>query len=85
MSDATRITLFTNIDEYLTWQHNNCDRCVKQPACPLEEAIASACVLDGTIADDVATRLGVPSDGRERWWCNEIERATPAPASGAAS
>ena len=71
---STRIRLFSNGDEYRSWSYNNCSRCVKRLACDLEEAIASACVLDGTVGRGVAQRLGVPSDGRERWWCRELHR-----------
>jgi len=81
---ADRIRIFSNGDQYRTWQHNNCDRCVKRPTCPLEEAIASACVRDGTIAQDIATRLGMPDDDRGRWWCKELQTwGTPEPKPAA--
>lgn len=79
-----RIRLFTNGEMYRTWRWNNCARCVKDMNCPLEYEIASAAVLDGTIPADIAGRLGAPDDGREKWWCQEIEReaATAATAEG---
>jgi hypothetical protein len=73
-----RIRVFSNGDAYRTWRHNNCSTCAKAPDCPLEYALVSACVLDGTIAPDIARRLGVPADGSERWWCRE-HQAEPAP------
>jgi hypothetical protein len=83
MSESQRVRVFSNGDAYLNWLHNNCNRCVKRPDCPLEEALSSACVLDGTISPTIARRLGVPADGSERWWCNErqTEAAVPTPAA----
>lgn len=82
MSEQMRVHVFSNGDAYRTWLHNNCARCVKVSDCSLEYALASACVLDGTISPDVAARLGVPADGNERWWCNErqVEGAAPPPS-----
>ncbi len=81
MSEQSKgIRLFSNGEEYLTWRHNNCSKCVKEPDCPLEYAISSACVLDGTISPAIAGRLGVPDDGRERWWCRERLTADQQPS-----
>lgn len=71
MADEQRVRIFSNGDAYRGWLYNNCDRCVKRPTCFLEESIASACILDGTISLDVAARLGMPKDGSEQWWCKE--------------
>lgn len=81
---SERVRLFSNGEEYRTWNHNNCDTCVKRPTCFLEEAIAAACMLDGTVSLDVAARLGVPDDGRERWWCRELRtEGDPLPSAAA--
>jgi hypothetical protein len=76
MSETDRVRVFSNGEAYRTWLHNNCRLCVKRPDCPLEEALASACVLDGTIRSDIAARLGVPADGSEQWWCKERQTET---------
>lgn len=73
------VRIFSNGDNYRDWQFNNCDRCVKRPACDLEEAIASASVLDGLISLETATRLGVPAGGDPRWYCRELTKEWPAP------
>lgn len=73
------VRIFSNGDDYRTWQFNNCDRCVKRPACDLEEIIASASVLDGLISLETAIRLGVPADGDPRWYCRERSTSGPAP------
>lgn len=77
MTGAARVHLFSSGGEYMTWRYNNCARCSRLPNCDLEESIASACVLDGTISQEVASRLGVPADGRERWWCQELTVGRP--------
>lgn len=73
------VSIFGNGTDYRAWQWNNCNRCVKRPACDLEEIIASASVLDGLISQEAATRLGVPADGDPRWYCRERSTAGPAP------
>ena len=73
MLDTERVHLFSNGENYRIWKWNNCKRCVKLPRCPLEYAIASANMLDGTITPDIAERLGVPPDGSEKWWCREFD------------
>lgn len=72
---SQRVNLFPNQDARLIWQFNNCDHCVRRPSCELEEAIASASVLDGTVSATVATRLDYrPAwDTRTPWWCPERE------------
>lgn len=90
MSDE-RVQPFANGHEYLCWLAANCERCTKfDPThandCDLEYALALACVLDGTIAPEIVTRLGY---SREKavtlgWPCQERELATP-PRAGAAS
>lgn len=75
MSAGARVQLFPNQETRLTWEFNNCDVCVKRPLCDLEEAIASASVLDGTVSPEVANRLDFrPAwDPRTPWWCPERE------------
>ena len=87
-SEMDRIRLFSNGEEYRTWEHNNCDRCVKAwpgngPAlCDLEEALAFACFDDGTIAPEIAARLGYAGD--PQFWCKEYQaEGKPEPKSAA--
>lgn len=73
MIDATRARLFANQDDRLAWEWNNCRHCEIAKTCDLNEAIASASMLDGTVSADVAARLDAKTDwdGRTPWWCPE--------------
>lgn len=79
LAKTRTVRIFSNGDDYRDWQWNNCDRCVKQPSCDLEEIVASASVLDGLISQDAATRLGVPVTGDPRWYCLERVKIVPVP------
>ena len=70
---SERVRIFSNGFEYEAWTERNCDRCPKAGACEIEEALSSACVLDGTIAPEVAERLGYREDLRATlgWPCKE--------------
>lgn len=88
MQAGEHIRLFANGEEYRTWGLNNCRRCVKRwpgdgPAlCDIEEAISSACVLDGTVAPEIATRAGYT--GNPEFWCKEYQsEGTPEPKPAA--
>lgn len=83
MSDTKHIRPFGNGEAYRTWLYNNCSPCVKADGCPLEYALSSACVLDGTITPAIADRLGVPADGSERWWCRERQTVASGPPPAA--
>lgn len=81
---SERVRLFANGEEYRTWQWNNCVRCTKRPTCDLEEAMASACVLDGTVAPDVAARVGLPDGFQGKpAWCPEFASAAPVKPAAA--
>lgn len=64
---------FSNGSEYTSWLQRNCYRCPKQNACDLEYALSSACVLDGTITPQIASRLGYSDAVRATlgWPCRE--------------
>ena len=68
---SERVRAFGNGEAYRQWTYNNCRLCLSAPSCDLEEALASACVLDGTVSAEVAARLGKPANGSDRWWCDE--------------
>lgn len=78
---SEHIRLFANGDEWRTWKHNNCRLCVKRwpgdgPArCDLEEAIASASILAGTVAPEIAARLGYV--GSPEFRCQEFQAEGP--------
>jgi hypothetical protein len=84
---SERIRLFSNGEEYRNWEHNNCDRCVKRwpgngPAlCDLEESLSVACIDDGTVAPEIAARLGYAGD--PQFWCAE-RQTEPTPPKTAA-
>ena len=85
---AERVRIWANGTEFEIWEHNNCDRCVKAPTmnwggcCDLNDAIALACVGDGTVAPEIAARLGYA--GSPAFWCREFQgRGAPAPAARA--
>lgn len=81
MSDE-RVHIWSNGTEFLIWDDNNCDRCIKRAVCDLSDAITEAYFGDGTFAPEIAARLGVPEDGRLEWWCKErrTEEQGPDPA-----
>ena len=83
-----RVHIWSNGTEFMIWEENNCSRCVKAPtanwggACDLNDAIAVACIDDGTFAPEVATRLGYA--GEPRFWCKEFQgRGKPEPKPAA--
>lgn len=65
----TKIQPFPNGTAYADWTVANCERCAKQGACPLEDAIAAGYCSDGTIAPDVAAAIGCPPEGYARRTC----------------
>lgn len=60
-SELPRYAVFPNDTSFMMWNDRNCDRCVKGPkpdivgrnmACPIEDAIALASALDGSLLHD---------------------------------
>jgi hypothetical protein len=69
---------------FLDWVMSNCDRCQKgslnnddRTICDLESALEVAILSDGTVAGDIAARLGVPEDTGTCWQCLEFVPAPP--------
>lgn len=79
---SARVRPFSNGSQYDTWEAANCDRCVKnwrddadgnpQTACEIAHALLVAFWDDGTIAAEIADRMGYESD-RSCWQCGEVE------------
>ena len=64
---------FSSGTEHLDWQHRNCQRCAKfvdnaltqaeinsgtDWPCPIDYAVTYGAMSDGTISDEIATRVG---------------------------
>ena len=69
---------FSNGTEYGAWTAANCDRCqfgyseiAQHWPCDLEKAINSAYVNDGSIAMDIAERIGLSIRGDLCTRCHE--------------
>jgi hypothetical protein len=70
----------------MDWTARNCDRCWKgykgdadkRSLCSLEKALSLACVGDGTISAEVATRIGYSDPLAYTWGCPEREEKRPA-------
>jgi hypothetical protein len=86
---SERIYLFSNGTQYMDWTANNCDRCTKagdpsEPGsskCELFEAIHDAATEDGTVAHEIAKRIGLTDAGLKYVWrCPELHLPTmPVP------
>ncbi len=81
--EGTGIHVFSNGTEFDIWEHNNSSRCVKEPSCDILAALfmdgLEEGLYQGQVKPETAKRLGVPADGRERWWCLERQTETDEP------
>lgn len=96
MSQSPSYSPFPNGTSAVCWRSNNCDRCRKGPppdldgqnlACDLEDTLALAHLLDGTLmlcgektaqeAAEMARRLGWSGAGYLMNDCPEIDRFSP--------
>jgi hypothetical protein len=72
---------WSNGTEWLIWESNNCDRCVKQATCDLP----SSAWLEGGLTAETAARMGWQDEYQEtgRWFCaeRELPDAPPKPAA----
>jgi len=58
---------FSNGTQYIDWQNHNCCRCARYDYdaenqkvlcdCEIEYALALACVMDGTVSDEIGKRI----------------------------
>ena len=80
--DKNRVRPFYCGGQFSDWTSTNCDRCTKGshlqspdewPRCPLEAALTEAYVGDGTIDQDIATRIGYVPLASYNWPCAEFE------------
>jgi hypothetical protein len=82
MAESERIRIFSNGTEFSCWLENNCgDDCALactdwedgEPICDLETALMDAYCSDGTISQEIATRLGWTPERRTvlGWPCAE--------------
>ena len=68
MSDGKTRTPFHCGSQFMDWIDRNCYRCAKgimDPApypCELQEALDEAAALDGSLAEDIAKRIGLPDN-----------------------
>ena len=87
MSDTERVYIWSNGTEFLDWESNNCQRCVKRAAtttwgvCELRDAISMSMIEDGTFSPEIAARLGYADD--PEFWCRERQPAVRGAAAGA--
>jgi hypothetical protein len=72
-----RIRPFSHMSQDADWMGRNCYRCQKFPdarscTCEIYDALTVAYFTDGTIASDIATRMGYPgATGAYPWDCPE--------------
>jgi hypothetical protein len=85
------IHLFSNGTEWDIWESRNCDRCVKQGACDLADAIFDDSIVHdlehGDVLPETAARLGYSEaehGGTVGWPCKE-RRADAEPTTTAAT
>lgn len=80
MSENAKVRPFSNGSQFADWTASNCERCAKGapigsaewPTCPIEYALAYACIDDGTITQEIADRMGYEhSTARYVWMCCE--------------
>lgn len=73
--DTVCVRPFAGGIEYMGWDVRNCARCSKaENGCEIAEALAVACLGDGTIPLEISARLGVTESAS--WLdrgCPEIE------------
>jgi hypothetical protein len=88
MADSERVHIWSNGTEFMIWEKNNCGRCVKATTedsdgcCDLDDAIGLACLGDGLLAPEIATRLGYA--GEPFFFCKEFQgRGKPEPKPAA--
>lgn len=64
---SKRITPFSKLTDFMSWQSNNCDKCCRysnvsskrqNAKCKLAFDLDYACVSDGTISTDTALKIG---------------------------
>lgn len=77
-----RITAFSNLREFMSWQSNNCDKCCRysnvsskreNAKCKLAFDLDFACVDDGTISIQTAEKIGL-EDGSLATKCNDFNK-----------
>lgn len=78
MPDTERVHIWSNGTEFMIWEDNNCDRCVKEPTCELvygPGGIGEAFLGDGLLAATVAARMG--HTGSAEFFCRERQTEGP--------
>lgn len=83
------IHLFSSGFEWDNWQARNCDRCIKNPTCELQDAIFSDELIhdipNGSVTPETAEALGYSDEyiGVLGWPCKErqTDAAPPTPAA----
>lgn len=65
---SKRITPFSNLTDFMSWQSNNCDKCCRysnvsskrqNARCTLAFDLDFACIDDGTISLGTAEKIGL--------------------------
>ncbi len=91
MADSVGVHLFSSGFEWDNWEARNCDRCVKQSDCDLQDAFfldsLDHGLPDGNVTLDTADRAGYSDEyiGVLGWPCKErttepVAPSGPAPA-----
>lgn len=85
-----KIHPFSTGSQYADWEDKNCFDCWKyRPkrsggnGCVLSNALAEACIGEGTITQKIADRIGYDPNANDYTWdCPERERTKPAACNG---
>lgn len=77
-----RITPFSNLTEFISWQNNNCNQCCRysnvsvkrqNAKCKLAFDLDYACIDDGTISLETAEKIGMCC-GQLSIRCNDFDK-----------